>query len=81
LRDVTTPVQRPPTNYRKSRRQFERRLLYAVLLVLVVVGSGLITLIFGPGVGVTSLVCLLFGAGVIGSVWLLLTLMERWTNT
>jgi hypothetical protein len=72
--------QRPPTDYRKLHRQTERRLLYAVLAVLVLVGGGLITLIWGPGAGFSGLVCLLFGAGLITALWLVMTLIERWTK-
>ena len=75
-----TPGQRPPTDYRKYRRQNELRMLYSVLATLVLLGGGLIALIFGPGAGISGLACLLFGAGVIAGLWLLLTLVERWTN-
>ncbi len=74
------PNGRPPTDYRQHRRQTERRLLYAVLATLVVVGGGLIALIFGPEVGISGLICLLFGGGAIVALWLLLTLAERWTK-
>jgi hypothetical protein len=77
---MTEPEQRPPTDYRRLRRQTERRLLYAVLAVLVLVGGGLITLIWGPGAGFSGLVCLLAGAGLIAVLWLLLTAIERWTE-
>ena len=77
---MTEPGQRPPTDYRRLRRQTERRLLYAVLAVLVLVGGGLITLIWGPGAGFSGLVCLLAGAGLIAVLWLLLTAIERWTE-
>ena len=77
---MTGPNQRPPTDYRRNRRQNERRLLYAVLAVLVLVGGGLITLIWGPGAGLSGLVCLLGGAGLIVALWLVLTLVERWAG-
>ena len=71
---------RPPSDYRRYRRQTERNLVIAVVTVLVLVGSGLVLLIYGPGAGISSLVCLLFGAGAIGGLWLFLTLIERWVD-
>jgi hypothetical protein len=74
------PDSRPPSDYRRYRRQTERNLVIAVVTVLVLVGSGLVLLIFGPGAGITSLICLLFGAAAIGGLWLLLSLIERWVG-
>lgn len=75
---MTPDSNKPPTDLRRHQRTTERHLVIAVIAVLVLVGSGLIALIFGPGAGVTGLTCLLFGAGVIVSLYLLLTLIERW---
>ena len=74
------PDSRPLSDYRRYRRQTERNLVIAVVTVLVLVGSGLVLLIFGPGAGISSLICLLFGAAAIGGLWLLLTLIERWVG-
>lgn len=74
------PDSRPPSDYRRYRRQTERNLVIAVVTVLVLVGSGLVLLIYGPGAGISSLICLLFGAGAIGGLWLFLTLIERWVD-
>jgi len=71
---------RPPTDYRRYRRQTERRLAIAVVLFLLFVGSGLIALIFSPGAGIIGFGCLLFGVGIIGLLWILLTLLERWVG-
>jgi Tfp pilus assembly protein PilN len=41
------PDSRPPSDYRRYRRQTERNLVIAVVTVLVLVGSGLVLLIYG----------------------------------
>ena len=72
--------QRPPSDYRQLRRETERRQLYAVIAVLVLLGGGLIALIWGPGAAITGVACLILGAGLIVGLWLLLTVIERWTE-
>ncbi len=72
--------ERPPTDYRRWRKQNERRLLIAALFLLVVVGGGLIGLIFGPGEMLAALPCLLSGAGLILVLFLLLVMIERWAD-
>jgi len=70
----------PPTNMRRFRRESDRKFLYLVIFSLVVVGGGLIALIYGPGALLTALPCLLGGAGLILVPWLLLSMLERWRN-
>ena len=70
-----------PTDLRTYRRQTERRLTLAVVLFLVLVGGGLIGLIYGPGAALMGISCLLLGAGVIGLLFVILTLMERWAES
>ncbi len=70
----------PPTDYRRYRRQTDRRLLMLVLGVLLIVGGGLIYLIYGQWALATGLLCLLPGAGVILLLWGLLSLLERWVK-
>lgn len=66
-----------PTNYRQTRRKQERVLLILVLFVLVVIGSGLIGLIWGIGQALQSLVCLIPGAIIIIGLWLLLGWIQK----
>jgi hypothetical protein len=77
---MSSSESRPPTDYRRYRRQTDRRLVVAVLLFLLFVGSGLIALIYNPGAGVLSFGCLLLGAGIVSLLWILLTFIERWVG-
>jgi hypothetical protein len=63
------------------RKRHERWLLVVVIVVLVVVGGGLIGLIFGWSQVLSALPCLLGGAGVIGGLYLLWTVLERWAES
>ncbi len=69
-----------PTNYRKNRRQQDRKLLLLVLFVLVGVGTGLIYLIWGFQDAIAGLACLLPGAALIVGLWFLLSLIEKWVR-
>ena len=71
---------RAPTDSRKLSRDTEHRLLMLVLFVLVIVGTALIALSYGIGPAVTALACLMFGAGLIGVLWLIFTLIGRWVG-
>ncbi len=72
--------KRPSINMRKYRRESDQRYLILVLLTLVVVGGALIALILGPTALLTSLPCLLGGAGLILAPWFLLTAVEKWRD-
>jgi hypothetical protein len=71
---------RSPTDYRAMRRRNDRDLFLAVIGFLLIVGGGLIFLIYGTGALVTGLACLLFGVGLLALLWLVLTVIERWAN-
>lgn len=73
-----TPNERPPTDYRKSRREDDRAQLILVVIVLLGVGTTLIGLIWGWGAAITGGVCLFAGVALITILWLLLTLIEKW---
>ncbi|HUS70361.1 MAG TPA: hypothetical protein VM075_06275 [Anaerolineae bacterium] len=74
------PRDRPPTDYRRLRQRNELRLLITAIVVLVVVGGGLIGLIFGWGQLLTALPCLLAGAGLLAGLYLLFVGLERWSQ-
>lgn len=67
-------------NMRQYRRDNDKKLLYLVIFTLVVVGSGLIALIFGWETLITAVPCLLGGAFLILVPWGLLTLAEKWRD-
>ena len=69
-----------PTDYRGTRRQQERSLLYLVIFVLVVVGTGLIGLIWGTRAAFFGAVCLVGGAILIGGLWLLLSVLQKFVG-
>lgn len=66
-----------PTDYRKTRRDEERRLVILVIAALVVVGTGLIGLIWGANAAFLGGVCLIGGAALIGGLWFLLGLVQK----
>ena len=65
---------------RRFRRESDRKFLYLVIFTLVVVGGGLIALIYGPGTLLTALPCLLAGVALILVPWLILTAAEKWRD-
>jgi len=69
-----------PTDRRGARRREQRRLLLIVILFLVVVGSIVIALVYGAPAAGLGLVCLLGGAGVLGLLWLMLVIVERFSE-
>jgi hypothetical protein len=69
-----------PTNPRASRRRAQRRLLWIVIAFLVVGGTLAIALVYGLPAAAQGLVCLLAGAGLVGLLWLILGLLERWAG-
>lgn len=68
------------TNLRQHKKDDDKKMLYVVIFTLVVVGSGLIGLIFGWQALLTSIPCLLGGALLILVPWGLLTLAEKWRD-
>ncbi len=65
-----------PYNSRTFRGKLERELIIGGILVGVIVGGGLIALIWGVPAFFTALVCLFGFLGVVGIVWGFLKLLE-----
>jgi len=70
----------PPTDYRRIRRSNDQSQLWMVVGGLLIIGGGLIYLIFGKWALVTGLLCLIPGAGLILFLWGLLSVIERWVG-
>ena len=70
----------PPTDYRRIRRSQDRRQLWMVVGGLLIIGGGLIYLIYGKWALATGLLCLIPGAGLILFLWGLLSVIERWVG-
>jgi hypothetical protein len=51
----------PPTDLRKYSTQTIRRLIFGALILLIVVGIGLILLIYGKNAAFTGLLCVVGG--------------------
>ncbi len=73
-------IRNRPTDTRSLRKRTDRNLALAVVIFLVGVGGALIGAIYGGSALILGLTCLLAGAGLFGLVWLILTLIERWTE-
>jgi hypothetical protein len=73
--------ERRPTNLRRHRRQTEQQLALAVVLSLLLVGGGLVGLIYGTGAAVMAISCLTLGCAVFAILWFAVTLMEWWART
>ncbi len=70
----------PVADLRALRRKDEWRLLVIIAIFLVVVGGIVIGLVYGWRQAAMGGICLLGGAAVLGLLWLILSLVERWAN-
>jgi membrane protein implicated in regulation of membrane protease activity len=64
----------------RHRRQTYARLVIGGFLILLVVGGGLVWLLYGRAAALTAIACLLIPAGLLGLLWLILTLLELWVG-
>jgi hypothetical protein len=74
------PASRPPTDLREHRRQTERNLVVGGFVLLFVVGGGLIWYFWGLGPALAGWVCMGAGVALFGGLYLVLKLMEWWSN-
>ena len=73
-------TQPQSSSSRQTRKENDRKFLIMVIFTLVVVGGGLIALIFGPMALLTALPFLLGGALLILAPWGLLTAVQKWRD-
>jgi hypothetical protein len=65
---------------RKYARQTNILLLVGFILLLLMVGDGLIYLIYGPGAAVSGLLCILAGLSPLLLIYLVLVIIDRIVN-
>ena len=65
---------------RKYGLQTNRRLLLGFIILLLLIGDGLIYMIYGPGAAVSGLICLLSGLSPLFLIWVVLIVIERIAN-
>ena len=71
---------RPVDDLRAFRRREDRRLVFVIMAFLVVVGGAAISVVYGWDATAIGVICLAVGAGIIGLLWLILSLVERWVG-
>ncbi|MFC2036675.1 hypothetical protein ACFLYD_01720 [Chloroflexota bacterium] len=64
----------------RYRRQTQARLVLGGALILMVIGGGLVWVIYGRSAAITAVLCLLGAVGIFGLLWLVLSLLERWAK-
>jgi hypothetical protein len=65
---------------RRHSQQTQGRLVIAGLAILVIVGGGLVWLLYGNVAAFSAVACLLVAAGLVGLLWLFLALLEKWVK-
>ncbi len=71
-----SPKPKPTFNSRKYQGQLERELIIGGIVITLIIGGGLIALIWGLQTFLSALVVFALTLGVIGLVWLFLKLLE-----
>jgi hypothetical protein len=61
-------------------QQTQARLVVAGLALLILVGGGLVWLLYGDVAAISAVSCLLVAAGLVGLLWLILVLLEKWAK-
>jgi hypothetical protein len=71
---------RRPTDLRKDRQRMERQLVVAAVVLFLIAGGILVGFIYGWQAIITALLCLLPGLLGLVLLWLLLRLLEHFTD-
>ncbi len=64
----------------RHRQQTYTRLVLGGFSILVLVGGGVVWLLYGRSAALTTVVCLLVAASLFGLLWLILSLLELWVR-
>jgi preprotein translocase subunit SecD len=64
----------------RHSQETQARLIVAGLALLFIAGGGLVWLFYGGVAGVSAVACLSVAAGLMGILWLVLVLLERWVE-
>jgi protein-S-isoprenylcysteine O-methyltransferase Ste14 len=65
---------------RRHWHQTQARLIVGGMLILLVVGGTLVWVFYGRTAALTAIACLLATGGILGLLWLILALLERWVG-
>ena len=65
---------------RRHAQQTQGRLIIAGLALLSIVGGGLVWLLYGNVAAFSAMACLLVATGLVGLLWLILALLEKWVK-
>jgi hypothetical protein len=72
--------RRRPSDLERHRQQTYARLILGGLLILVLLGGGLVWLLYGRAAALTTVACLLMAASLFGLLWLILRVLEIWVK-
>ncbi len=64
----------------RHRRKTQVRLVVIGFLLLLGVGGPFVWFLYGSSAAITAIVCILAFGGILGLLWLILTLMELWVK-
>ena len=78
---MSTKRNRRSFDPRRHMQQTQGRLIVAGLALLVIVGGGLVWLLYGGAAAITAVSCLLVAAGLVGLLWLFLSILEKWARS
>jgi hypothetical protein len=73
-------MERRSFDPQRHGQQTQARLIVAGLALLIVVGGGLVWLLYGDVAAATAVACLLMAAGLMLLLWLFLALLEKWVK-
>ena len=65
---------------RRHMQQTQTRLFVVGLALLIVVGGGLVWLLYGDVAAASAVSCLLVAAVLAGLLWLILAVLEKWAK-